>query len=333
MANRKDVAKEANVSTTAVSYFTNGNGYLSQEKRERIAAAIKKLNYKPNPVAKSLKMKDSKQLAFLFNEFGNPYHSQLANTAMLAARKQGYTTLVANYVDDEYVLDLCSYMISGVLVCTYEVTDDAVNKIADMGIPVVVLGGIEKSYPSPLITQITFDYANAIREVLEWMDKQNKKNLCYIGTDDGKSFEQYSDIKTQVLEAICEDENYDYKFEKILVPLGAPEETSNLIKNRFSKKGDKIELFLCSNNSTALLLLSALSNLNISIPDDVEVIAFDDTIYSKTCVPKLTVVDLDANYISDMAIEYLIRKCQKEKVYNVQICPKLIYRDSTLPNK
>ncbi len=330
MANRKDVAKEANVSTTAVSYFTNGNGYLSQEKRERIEAAIKKLNYRPNPVAKNLKMKDSKQLALLFNSFSNPYHSQLANAAMVTAKEQGYTTLVGNYVDDDYVLELCSYMIGGILICTYGVSEEAVAKITDMGIPVVILGSLECNYNNSLVSQITFDYSESLKEICNHMIALGKNQICYVADDVGIQPSQYSDNKTEIFDEICREEKLSVSMEKILIPAHDPDSTKKIVKSRFGKRGKKPELLLCSNNSIALVLLSSLSDLNISVPEQVEVVAFDDTAFSRICVPKLTVVDLDSTYIGKMATEFLIKKCQKEKVYDVKITPKLIYRETTL---
>lgn len=55
-----DVAKEAGVSITTVSRVINGNYPVSKETRERVEAAIKKLNFQPNPIARSLVSKNKK---------------------------------------------------------------------------------------------------------------------------------------------------------------------------------------------------------------------------------------------------------------------------------
>ena len=56
MVSRKDIAREAGVSPTSVSYYVNKSGYVSKEAGERIQAAIDKLHYHPNLVAQSLKL-------------------------------------------------------------------------------------------------------------------------------------------------------------------------------------------------------------------------------------------------------------------------------------
>ncbi len=331
LATRKDVAREANVSTTAVSYFTNGNGYLSEEKRIRIAEAVKKLDYRPNPVAKNLKMKDSKQLAFFFNEFTNPYHSEVANTAMVTARKQGYTTLLANFVDDNYVLDLCSYMVSGVLICTYEVSEEALDKITEKGIPIVILGSQEKTYASPLITQITIDFMVGIREIIEHLKQKQKKKICYIGARNLKIPTRYRDKKVEVLENILETEEIPFRLDLLLIQPEDAQATSRAILDKLNHKTKRPEVILCSNNTIGLITLRNLADAGISVPEEIEVIAFDDTMFSQTSVPRLSVVDLDANYVSQMATDYLIKKCQQERVHDLKITPKLLHRESTLP--
>ena len=54
---RADVAREAGVSETIVSYVVNDNRYVAKEKRARVEAAIEKLHYRPNNVARALKGK------------------------------------------------------------------------------------------------------------------------------------------------------------------------------------------------------------------------------------------------------------------------------------
>ena len=64
-ATRADVAREANVSETIVSYVMNNNRYVAAEKRKRVLEAAEKLNYSPNNMALALSGKDSKQLLFI----------------------------------------------------------------------------------------------------------------------------------------------------------------------------------------------------------------------------------------------------------------------------
>ncbi|MDR2070507.1 MAG: LacI family DNA-binding transcriptional regulator [Treponema sp.] len=64
MANRKDVAKRANVSITVVSRVMSKRGYVSKEKREAVLRAAEELNYRPSPVARSLQNGRTRQIFF-----------------------------------------------------------------------------------------------------------------------------------------------------------------------------------------------------------------------------------------------------------------------------
>ncbi len=73
MTTIKQVALEAGVSKSTVSRFIAQNGYVSDEAREKIERAIKKLNYRPNLSAQSLKTKKSQLVGLLLPDISNPF--------------------------------------------------------------------------------------------------------------------------------------------------------------------------------------------------------------------------------------------------------------------
>lgn len=73
MATIKDVAKEAGVSVATVSRVLNQNGYVQENTRKMVEAAIKKLNYLPNEVARSLYFQKSKLIGLIIPDITNPF--------------------------------------------------------------------------------------------------------------------------------------------------------------------------------------------------------------------------------------------------------------------
>ena len=63
LATIKDVSKETGLSIGTVSRVFNNRGYISQETREKVEAAVKKLNYQPNALARSLSKSSSRIIA------------------------------------------------------------------------------------------------------------------------------------------------------------------------------------------------------------------------------------------------------------------------------
>ncbi|MDQ7174720.1 LacI family DNA-binding transcriptional regulator [Staphylococcus chromogenes] len=101
MATIKEVAHYAKVSVATVSRAINGNGYVKQETRDKIEAAIQALNYQPNEVARSLNMKKSKLIGLLLPDMSNPFFTLVARGVEDMAMARGYHIMIGNGAMDE----------------------------------------------------------------------------------------------------------------------------------------------------------------------------------------------------------------------------------------
>ena len=77
MATIKDVAKETGLSIGTVSRVFNNRGYISQETRDKVEAAVKKLNYHPNAMARSLSKSTSNIIGIILPHIAHPFFSDL----------------------------------------------------------------------------------------------------------------------------------------------------------------------------------------------------------------------------------------------------------------
>lgn len=96
MANIKDVAKAARVSTATVSAVLNDSAYVSPDLRSRVLAAIKELNYAPSLAARSLKRGRSQLIALAVADLANPFFARLVWAAEAAVAAWGYSLVVFN---------------------------------------------------------------------------------------------------------------------------------------------------------------------------------------------------------------------------------------------
>ena len=78
MATIQDVARKAGVAPITVSRVVNRNGYVSEEKRQRVEAAILELNYIPNALGPSLRSKRTQTLAVVLSDITNPFWTTVA---------------------------------------------------------------------------------------------------------------------------------------------------------------------------------------------------------------------------------------------------------------
>nr|CAA81048.1 repressor of ribose transport operon [Bacillus subtilis subsp. subtilis str. 168] len=96
MATIKDVAGAAGVSVATVSRNLNDNGYVHEETRTRVIAAMAKLNYYPNEVARSLYKRESRLIGLLLPDITNPFFPQLARGAEDELNREGYRLIFGN---------------------------------------------------------------------------------------------------------------------------------------------------------------------------------------------------------------------------------------------
>ena len=95
-AKLSDVAREAGCSVTTVSRVINNHGYLSQKTKDKVFAAMQKLNYQPNSLARSLQGKKLKLVGLIFPEITNPFFAELVQEIESALFKQNYKVILCN---------------------------------------------------------------------------------------------------------------------------------------------------------------------------------------------------------------------------------------------
>lgn len=96
----RDVAKLAEVSVATVSAVINNNKYVSPELERRVEAAIEQLNYKPNLVARSLKMQETKTIGLVFSNITSPIWPPLVRTTQNIAQQAGFSTFLVTTDED-----------------------------------------------------------------------------------------------------------------------------------------------------------------------------------------------------------------------------------------
>ena len=165
-----DVASEAGVSVFTVSAVVNQKAHVGKKLRERVEAAIRKLNYRPNLLARSLAKQKTHTIGMVVPDIANPFFPMVVRGAEDAAQKRGYNLLLCNSDDtqekEESALELLlSKRVDGILL-TKAISDMSASlrqMIQDMQIPIVL---VMRTFPK--ISKdaiITDDYQGAYEAV------------------------------------------------------------------------------------------------------------------------------------------------------------------------
>ena len=141
MATLKDVARETGLTVSTVSRVLNNRGYISKEAREKVYEAMKKLNYQPNEVARSLSKQTTNTIGVILPHIDHPYFSRLLSSLETAAYLNEYKLMVfnSNERDDKEVkyLEMCrGIRVAGIILCSGTVD---VQRFEDLGVPLVTI--------------------------------------------------------------------------------------------------------------------------------------------------------------------------------------------------
>src|SRR5438876_887713 len=96
MASIKDVSREAEVSTATVSRVLSGKVGVHPELRERVLAAVARLQYRPNRIARSLRSQQSSTIGLIVSDIRNPYFTAVSRAVEDTAHEHGYTVFLCN---------------------------------------------------------------------------------------------------------------------------------------------------------------------------------------------------------------------------------------------
>jgi len=325
------VAEEAGVSVTIVSYVINNNRYVNKEKRERVLDAIKKLGYRPNAIAKTLKSKRSHHILFVADQIANEHFGKLIFEMDSLLSNKGYLiSLAQSRNNDEFIQNIISRQIDGVIISSFSMREQHVHEIAAAGIPVVLF--MNRSYASlpENVGEVYTGLYNGARNCVKYLYDTGCRNILYVDRMSGHGY--FSDLSDLRLKGyIDEMANLDMPFDTTKVITGCINESEVVAKiTNYVKSGKPIDALFARNDRMAAIAMSAVKQLGLRIPQDISVIGFDNSTLSQYTVPSLTTVEIDRKGAGEAAVNMLqemITGCETSP--SVELNTTLVLREST----
>ncbi|PTG22605.1 LacI family DNA-binding transcriptional regulator [Staphylococcus chromogenes] len=294
MATIKEVAHYAKVSVATVSRAINGNGYVKQETRDKIEAAIQALNYQPNEVARSLNMKKSKLIGLLLPDMSNPFFTLVARGVEDMAMARGYHIMIGNGAMDEtkelnylsmFKVNQCSGVIASQLS-----TPHAFEQLHALQSPCVLIDRAAEGD-----TCVEADHMQGGTLQAETILQGNATSVLLLYQNlDYTSFRARFDAAKKVLE--------EANVSVVTQLEGAL--TEKLLEHYIDTY--TIDSIICSNDVMAFKVMQWLHTLNIKVPEEVQVVGYDDIPFATMFIPTLTTVRQPAYELGQQATQQLI---------------------------
>ncbi len=321
MANIKNVAKKVNVSVATVSRVINNKGYVNEETRKLVEDAIKELNYIPNEFARSLFKKVSKTIGVIFPHLSNSFYYSVLEGIEEIAFEHGYKVMICNSHEDaeresEYIKQFVKYNIDGIIIGS---NSNLLSRYKELEIPIVTIDRIiDESVPSVTSDNVSGGYQAALKLV-----SSGCKNLVHFR---GPSILLTVQERSKGFQKFLNEKNLTCD----TVDLAFINPEMSLIQQYLESK-QNIDGVFCDSDIIAAKVMDVLVRLGKKVPDDVQVIGYDNTLLAELISPKLTTISqrmIEMGKEAIISLNCLIDK--EELIEKHKLIPiELIERDTT----
>lgn len=274
-ASIKDIARIAGVSVATVSYVLNKKegSRISEATQKKIIDVAREINYTPNKIAKSLKMSKSKLIGLIVADISNDFYSNIARSIEDEAMKLGYTLLIGSCDENPEKFGKLTELFSeqqvdGMIVAPVVDSDDAINRLIREEYPIVTIDRYLKNIDLPGVMINNFEISE---QICERLLMKNFDELIYVG---------YNTELPHLLDRQngfdkCAEKS-DITIKRILTGIhNITEEVHHHLKNNLDLSKKTAIYF--SSNKLGIAGLRYLIDNNIKVPEDVSLIAFDET--------------------------------------------------------
>ena len=302
----REVAKAAGVSVATVSRVMNNSGYAHEDTRKAVMEAVTKLNYKPNEVARSLYKKKSKLIGLILPDITNPFFPVLARGVEDHLQQEGYRLIFGNSDEElekerEYLETFQQNNVIGIIASLSMADSDMLKKL---NIPVVLLDRTMDELPS-----VYADQEQGGRLAAEELLKRGSSEVTIVRgpvnvTTVYQRYESsYLALKQAGVKINVVDSNLSFD--------GARE----LAVELFEKYPQTDGIIAC-NDIVAVAILHEALRIGKKVPEELQIIGFDDISISELTYPALSTIRQPAYEMGYKAAEILIKKINQETLKN-----------------
>ncbi|MDO6477755.1 LacI family DNA-binding transcriptional regulator [Alteromonas sp. 1_MG-2023] len=336
----KDVAELAGVSFKTVSRVVNKEPNVSEETVEKVQAAIRQLNYRPNPAARNLASDKSYSIAYVYDNPNAYYVIDMQKGLLRECRNNDYDLLIhpcetsnEDVVSDILQMATRSNLAGLILSPPLSEMPELLNQIVHSGLPFVgIVSGV-----APFGIQgkwLCIDDFQAACDIVNHLIHQGHKRIGFISGN--RNHRSTLERERGYLDAL---ENYrldtsaelridgEYNFESGI----------SAMKQFLALANPPTAVFACNDELAAGALLEARLN-NIQVPQDMAIAGFENSPFSRQTSPAITTAEQDTVAIARKAAGLLIDTISQSKRHakpvfeetdSISYCPELVIRDST----
>jgi DNA-binding LacI/PurR family transcriptional regulator len=324
-----ELAKIAGVSAGTVSRALANKSLVNAETRERIQAIAREHGFRPNQMASKLRTQRSNVIGVVVplgherrQHISDPFFMTLLGHLADGLTENGYDLMLSRVVPDsddwlDRIVD--SGMLEGVLLIGQSNVFDTIERVAADYLPLVVWG---EHRPGQVHCAVGSDNRTGGRLAAQQLIDRGCRRLAYLGdVQPPEIFERFIGAQEAARAAGLDE------IEILSTPLAA-DAMQPAIAEHIARLGDGIDGIIAASDVVAMTVIRALADHDISVPDAVAVVGFDDLAIATQTVPRLTTVRQDIERGAREMVDALFKRIAGNATQSVVMKPELIVRDS-----
>lgn len=298
--------------------------------QEKVKALAKKLNYRPNPFAQSLRKEAPRVIGVVVPNLVTHYYAAVLDGIEDEARKAGYSIVSANTHEDSEaevraVDNFINLHVEGIIACLAQDTTDYSHfeEIAQMGIPLVFFG---RTCLPEKFSSVTANGDVAALEATQHLIDTGSRRIAFIGGPN--HLDMVRRRKHGYLEAlrenripidrelvVCEKIDYEWALEATM---------------RLLEREDRPDAVLAFNDIITFAAFNAIKQKGLRIPDDVALIGFTDDVHARYVTPRMSAIEDQSHEIGMEACRLLLKNISGDtKVYRKIVPQKVVIRETS----
>lgn len=331
-----DVALEAGVSTMTVSNVVNGRPGASEDTRARVLEAVSRLGYRVNATARQLRAGRSGAIGLLVPHLDGPYYSHLAARLDTLARARGYHVIIERTgasregelaaISAERVRPYDGVVFSPVQIGSADV------RRAGIEVPVVLLG--ERPL-SGEFDHVMMDNVGGAELATSYLLERGARRIALIGGRRESGVDTMATLRSRGYRSAHAKAGVPVDERLVVDAASFTTKDGHEAVMRLHRSGVSFDGAFALTDAAAMGALRALADIGLRVPDDVQVVGFDNDAEGEYLIPRLTTMDPDNDAMAERIMELLLLRVESGTstdgaVVESVMSARIVVRESTL---
>jgi len=329
----KDIAKDLNISKTAVSLVLNDKGdenKISKGTQKRILDYAKKHNYVPNQLARGLSRGKSETIGLIIPNISDTFYSMMAVHIEKKAKDLGYIVIFSCTYEDhnkeaELIRSMLNRQVDGLIIASTQENQKEIEELKKMNFPFVL---VDRNYPKNKTDYVIVDNFDGMKMATEHLLKLGRKKVGFITL---KSNLEVIKQRQKGYEQALKDFNIKPSKKRVKeLNRESFDQEMTIALHELLEGNNTIDAIVFTTHFLTAVGIRELKKMNVDIPAEIAIVSFSELSAFDLVEPPITSIILPVADIGNKAVDILINKIEgKEvKMINDVLDTQLVIRKS-----